>query len=310
MLTILASQSFDPKLIWNDESRMTGEEIPQGKRIERRRLFRLVWIVPVMRSRSPRALVFHRMQDYGPEITVTFTDGGGLRVGQTPVRYRGVQVGEVTGVTLSKDEKNAVVRIRLTKSGEGIAREGSEFWIVRPRVGFGQVTGLPPCSRGPRSPSCRASRGRRRNSSSAGLETPPVALEGGLRIIVRAERPKMRVDAPVYYRGVEVGVVQKIDLAPNALSADVHVVIYPRYVGAGARGLVVLGRERLNVNGGMLKGSRSSSSRCAPSSPAASSSPRRRAPRARSRAPSSSCTTSRRRNGSPGRRRSPSRRKR
>jgi len=81
---------------------MTGDPVPKA-RVRRRRVFRLIWMVPVMAIAVAAYLVFHRMQDYGPEITVAFSDGGGLRVGQTPVRYRGVQVGEVTGVRLSKD---------------------------------------------------------------------------------------------------------------------------------------------------------------------------------------------------------------
>jgi len=114
---------------------MTGEETPKA-RIRRRRVFRLVWIVPAMAVAVAAYLIYQRLQDYGPEVKVSFADGGGLRVGQTAVRYRGVQVGEVTGVELSQDEKRAVVRIRLTRTGAGLAREGSRFWIVRPRVGL------------------------------------------------------------------------------------------------------------------------------------------------------------------------------
>jgi len=232
---------------------MTGEEIPRA-RVKRRRLFRLVWIVPVIAIAIAAALVWHRLQDYGPEITVTFNDGGGLRVGQTPVRYRGVQVGEVTGVSLSKDEKSAVVRIRLTKFGEGMAREGSEFWIVRPHVGFGQITGLSTVLSGPEIAVKPGKTDSARKVEFTGLEAPPAALEGGLRIVLRAERPKMRVDAPVYYRGVEVGVVHKLDLAPNALSADVHVVIYPRYVNLVREGSAFWDVSGVNVRGGILKG--------------------------------------------------------
>jgi paraquat-inducible protein B len=232
---------------------VTGEEIPKA-RVKRRRLLRLVWIVPVIAIAIAAALVWHRMQDFGPEITVTFADGGGLRAGQTPVRYRGVQIGEVNGVSLSKDEKSAVVRIRLTKFGEGIAREGSEFWIVRPRVGFGQISGLTTVLSGPEIAVKPGKHEGEKKYQFSGLETPPIALEGGLRIILRAERPKMRVDAPVYYRGVEVGVVHKLDLAPNALSADVHVVIYPRYVNLIREGSAFWDVSGVNVKGGILKG--------------------------------------------------------
>ncbi|HEY5896949.1 MAG TPA: MlaD family protein [Burkholderiales bacterium] len=232
---------------------MTGDEIPKA-RVRRRRVFRLIWLVPVMAIAVAAYLVYYRMQDYGPQITVTFNDGGWLRVGQTPVRYRGVQVGEVTGVSLAKDEKHAVVRIRLNKSGSGIAREGSQFWIVRPRVGFGQITGLTTVLSGPEINVVPGKPDAAYQSEFAGVETPPSSVEGGLRIVLRAARPKMRVDAPVYYRGVEVGVVHKLDLAPNALSADIYVVIYPRYTSLVREGSAFWDVSGVNVKGGLLKG--------------------------------------------------------
>ena len=232
---------------------MTGDEIPQA-RIRRRRALRLVWIVPLLAIAIAAYLVYKRMQDHGPEITVKFSDGAGMRVGQTPVRYRGVQVGEVAGVTLSEDQKHAVVRIRLTKSGAAVAREGTQFWILRPRVGFGQVSGLTTVLSGPE---IHVRPGRAEGEPQkefTGLENPPSAIEGGLRIILRGERPKMRVDAPVYYRGVEVGVVHKLDLAPNSLSADVHVVIYPRYANLVREGSSFWDVSGVNVKAGLLKG--------------------------------------------------------
>ena len=233
---------------------MTGDEIPKA-RVRRRRVFRLIWMVPAMAVAVAAYLVFHRMQDYGPQITVSFTDGGGLRVGQTPLRYRGVQVGEVSGVSLSKDQKSALVRIRLIRSAEGVAREGSQFWIVRPRVGFGQITGLATVLSGPEIQVIPGKGGEAKEKLEfTGLENPPSTIEGGLRIVLRAERPKMRADAPVYYRGVEVGTVQKLDLAPNALSADIHVVIFPRYASLVREGSSFWDASGLNIKGGILKG--------------------------------------------------------
>jgi paraquat-inducible protein B len=232
---------------------MTGEETPKA-RIRRRRVFRLVWIVPAMAVAVAAYLIYQRLQDYGPEVKVSFADGGGLRVGQTAVRYRGVQVGEVTGVGLSEDEKRAVVRIRLTRTGAGLAREGSRFWIVRPRVGLGQVTGLATVLSGPEINVLPGKAGEPAKYEFTGLDNPPSSIEGGLQIVLRGEHPKMRADAPVYFRGVEVGVVQKIDLAPNALSADVHVVIYPRFAPLVREGSAFWDVSGLNVKAGLLKG--------------------------------------------------------
>jgi len=232
---------------------MTGDEIPRA-RVRRRRLVRWVWVVPLIAVAVAVWLVYQRIHDLGPEITVTFEDGAALRVGQTPLRYRGVQIGEVSGVKLSEDEKHAVVRIRLRKEAEQIAREGSRFWIVRPRVGWGSFTGLNTVLSGPEIQVIPGRADAPAKSEFAGLDTPPASVEGGLHIVLRAERPKMRADAPVYYRGVEVGTVQKLDLAPNALSADVHVVIYPRFVALVREGSAFWDVSGVNVKGGLFKG--------------------------------------------------------
>ncbi len=232
---------------------MTGDEIPRA-RIRRRRLVRWVWVVPLVAVAVAAWLVFKRIEDLGPEISVTFEDGAALRVGQTPLRYRGVQIGEVSGVELSGDEKHAVVKIRLRKEAARIAREGSRFWIVKPRVGWGSFTGLNTVLSGPEIQVIPGKPDAPEKKQFAGLDTPPAAIEGGLHIVLRAERPKMRADAPVYYRGVEVGTVQKLDLAPNALSADVHVIIYPRFAALVREGSSFWDVSGLNIKGGIFKG--------------------------------------------------------
>lgn len=215
---------------------------------------RWVWVVPLVSVAVAAWLVYHRIQGIGPEITVTFEDGAALRVGQTPLRYRGVQIGEVSGVKLSPDEKRALVQIRLKKDAAQIAREGSRFWIVRPRVGWGTFSGLNTVLSGPEIQVIPGKEDAPAKRDFAGLEAPPAALEGGLHIVLRAERPKMRADAPVYYRGVEVGTVQKLDLAPNALSADVQVVIYPRFAALVREGSAFWDVSGVNVKGGIFKG--------------------------------------------------------
>ena len=205
---------------------MTGEELPKA-RVRRRRLFTLAWIIPLIAAAVAGYLVWDRMKERGPEITITFTDGGGLRQGVTPVKYRGVIIGEVTHVGISEDHKHAVVRARLQRSAASIARDGAIFWIVRPQFGFGNVTGLNTVLTGPEIHVLPGKNDAPTRAGFAGLDAAPVGLESvGLKIILRAERPRsIKPNTPVSYRGVEVGLVQKIDLGPNSLSADVHVLI-------------------------------------------------------------------------------------
>ena len=233
---------------------MTGEELPRA-RVRRRRLFRLVWVVPVLALAVAIYLVWAHMRSVGPEIAIRFNDVSGLRVGQTPINYRGVQIGEVIGIELSEDRRRAVVKARLHKSAAPIATEGAVFWIVRPQIGLGQVSGLNTVLSGPEI-QVRPGNGEERLSEFNGLDNAPVGIDvPGLRLVLRAERPKgIRVQTPVNYRGVEVGVVEKIELAPNSASADIHIVVRSRFAHLVRQGSAFWNTSGISATGGILKG--------------------------------------------------------
>lgn len=233
---------------------MTGEELPRA-RIRRRRLFRLVWVVPAIALGVAVYLVWQHMRALGPEIAIRFSDASGLRVGQTPINYRGVQIGEVTRIELSDDHKRAVVRARLHKEAASIATEGALFWIVRPQIGLERVSGLNTVLSGPEI-QVQPGKGGERVSEFSGLDSAPAGIgAAGLRIVLRAERPKgVRIGTPVNYRGVEVGTVEKIELAPNSASADIHVLVRSRYASLVRQGSAFWNTSGVSASGGILKG--------------------------------------------------------
>jgi paraquat-inducible protein B len=234
---------------------MPGEELPRA-RVRRRRLFSFAWIIPLVAALVAGYLIYERLRERGPEVIISFADGSGLRVGLTPVKYRGVTIGEVTSITLSTDHRRVLVRARLQRSAAKLAREGSRFWIVRPEVGFGNITGLGTVLTGPEIHVLPGPAESAAAAEFAGLESAPVGIEtAGLKIILRAERPRsLRPNTPVHYRGVPVGVVQKVDLGPNSTSADVHVLIYQRYAGLVRQGSAFWDTSGINVKASLLKG--------------------------------------------------------
>lgn len=234
---------------------MTGEELPRAH-LRRRRLFRLSWVIPLVAALIAGWLVFQHLESRGPEITVRFNDVSGLRVGQTPVKYRGVQVGEVIDMRLSEDRKQALIRIRLHDSAGALAREGARFWIVRPHVGWGAVTGLATVLTGPEIQVLPAGAEAPPADSFLGLEAAPVGLESdGLKLVLRASRPKaIRANTPLYYRGVEVGVVQKIALSPNTAAADLHVIVDRRYAPLVREGSVFWNTSGVSAKASLTKG--------------------------------------------------------
>lgn len=216
--------------------------------------FPVVWVVPVVAAIVAAYVAYDRAREYGPKITITFNDSSGVVTGQTPIKYRGVPIGEVTAVELSKDLKHAMVMARLQHSAAPIAREGSVFWIVRPEVGIGSITGLQTVLTGPE---IQVLPGRGEPKSEfVGLETAPPDLEGkGLKITLRTSRPGfLRHNSPVYYRGVEVGVVQDIQLSANATSVDIHVFIKQRYAPLVRNGSVFWNVSGVDVSAGLFRG--------------------------------------------------------
>ena len=233
---------------------MSEPTLPEAKVRRRRRFTRLAWIVPVVAAIVAGYVVVERWREHGPQITIRFADGGGLRVGVTPLRFRGVRVGEVNGVELTEDLKQVVVKVRLERSAASLAREGATFWIVRPEVGLNNITGLGTVLTGPE---IQALPGNgKAQTSFVGLESAPVAFEKeGLQVVLRTGRPKsLRQHSPVYYRGVEVGIVQEISLAPGATAADVHILIRKRYAPLVQAGSMFWDVSGMRMKAGLFTG--------------------------------------------------------
>ena len=234
---------------------MTREELPKAQVRRRRPWLQLMWVVPLVAAAVAAWLVYDRVRQYGPEITIQFRDGGGLRTGQTPIKYRGVQVGEVTRLEVSEDGEHVLVKARMQRSSAKLASEGAVFWIVRPQVGWGNVTGLNTVISGPEI-QMLAGKGEGRVTEFKGLERAPVAMgASGLRVILKAERPvSLRPNSPVYYRGVEVGLVQDIDLSRDSTAAELHILIWQRYAPLVRTGSAFWDVSGVSLKGGLFKG--------------------------------------------------------
>jgi paraquat-inducible protein B len=233
---------------------MTGEELPRARVRRRNSWLQVMWIVPLIAAGVAGWLIYDRMRAYGPEITIEFRDGNGLRAGQTPIKYRGVQIGEVSRIDLSDDRKSVLVKARLQRQAASLAQEGAVFWVVRPQVGWGNVTGLATVISGPE---INVLEGKGEPQTRfKGLERAPVAMGApGLRIVLKAERPvSVRPNSPVYFRGVEVGTVQEIDLSSNATAAEIHVIVWQRYAALVRTGSAFWNASGISVRGGLFKG--------------------------------------------------------
>ncbi|HKC16263.1 MAG TPA: MlaD family protein, partial [Steroidobacteraceae bacterium] len=197
---------------------------------------------------------YERVREIGPAITIKFKDGSGLRTGVTPIKYRGVSIGEVVAVGLSDDHQYVLATARLRGAVAALAADGARFWIVRPEVGLGNITGLSTVITGPEIQMLPGS-GQPR-SEFVGLENVPAESEHkGLAITLHCTRLGfIRPHSPIFYRGIEVGAVHDTRLSPDATGVDLQVFISQRYVPLVRDGSKFWKISGVGISGGLFRG--------------------------------------------------------
>ena len=102
----------------------------------------IVWLVPIVAAAIGAWLAVHALLERGPEITITFKSAEGIEAGKTKIKYKSVDVGQVTTISFSKDRASVLVRAEMRKDADDFLRTDTQFWVVRPRIAGGYVSGL------------------------------------------------------------------------------------------------------------------------------------------------------------------------
>ena len=207
-----------------DEPRAPGQAPIKTRRFG----ISLVWIVPIVAVLVGISLVVHNILQEGPTIVVTFKTGSGLTANKTEVKYRNVVVGQVTDVELSDDQKSVNATIKLAKQAETFTREDSQFWVVRPRIGAGGVSGIDTLLSGDYI-GADIGQSNARAKNFKGLENPPPITYGepGKRFMLHAsDLGSLDIGSPVYYRKIPVGQVVTYALDPDGKGVNIEVFIH------------------------------------------------------------------------------------
>ncbi len=208
--------------------------LPRAKVVARRKSFSLAWILPLLALVLAAWLGWRAWVLRGTEIIVVFDRAHGLDAGDE-VRFRGMAIGEVEDVVLSDDLSTTQIILRLHEQPNRFARQGTRFWIVRPRIGPSGVSGLDTIM-GPRyiavEPGAEAAQPR---EHFIGLEDAPIVASiepDDLEIVLEAEsRGSMQQGAPVFFRGVQIGTILSVGLASDGIAIEARAHIENAFAG-------------------------------------------------------------------------------
>ena len=210
-------------------------------KVDTRRRPSPIWLIPIVSVLIGGWLVWDTLSKRGPLVTITLKAAEGLKAGQSTVKHRDVDVGLVEGIALSPDLSQVTLTVRMNRDAEPLLAEGARFWVVKPRLFAGSLSGLgtllsgsyigiaPSGSQGPR------------QTRFTGLDDPPLlrADVPGRTFMLRADRlGSISLGSPIFYRDLPVGEVLGWDLGEMAENATVHAFIrapFDRYVRDGSR---------------------------------------------------------------------------
>ena len=123
-----------------------------------------------------------------PRLVIPVPEG--LQPGQSQLKFKDIVLGTVQSTELTPDHSRVVVKIKTTKQAEPLLTDKTIFWVVKPRLFAGNVSGLDTLLSGAYIGMLPAEAGGNAARTFIGHEEPPVlqASVPGRTFLLKASR--------------------------------------------------------------------------------------------------------------------------
>src|SRR5205085_5542481 len=210
-----------------------GEQrtLPHAATRHSRRLS-IIWIVPLVAVAIGGWLAWDTLSKEGPRIKISFDSGEGLQAGQSQLKYKDIVFGTVKSLALSPDQTHVVVSVATTHQAGPLLTEGTIFWVVKPRLFAGNISGIETLLSGSYIGMLPAAEAGKSKRDFAGREDPPVlgAHVPGRTFLLKSKRiGAVSVGSPIFFRDLNVGEVLGWDIADMAEYVTIHAFVRAPY---------------------------------------------------------------------------------
>jgi len=190
-----------------------------------------IWLVPLIAALIGGWLMITSILNEGPVISIVFKSAEGLEAGKTKLKYKDVEIGQVTEVTLSADLKQVIATAELTKDFKAHLVRDTAFWLVTPRISGGNVSGLSTVLSGAFIGVAVGKSDQAQRSFNA-MDVPPVIQVDtpGREFVLRSnDLGSLSPGSPIFFRRVQVGQVVAFDLDKDGLGLTMRIFINAPY---------------------------------------------------------------------------------
>jgi len=200
----------------------------------------LVWILPAVVVLAGGFVVVHEKIAQGVTVQIRFHNADGLEANKTKIRYKDVEIGEVSDIRVGDNRKEVIVTADIQRNAKDYMVTDTRFWVVRPRISAAGITGLGTLVSGEYI-SVDVGQSKIKSSSYVGMETPPIITSDlpGREFILHAEDlGSLAVGSLVFYRHLSAGQVIGYTLDPGGTGVTIRVFVnapFDSYVNGGTR---------------------------------------------------------------------------
>lgn len=198
----------------------------------RSRRISVIWIVPLVALAIGAWLAWDTLSKEGPTIKISFEGGEGLQPGQSQLKYKDIVFGTVKSLTLAPDKTHVIVTVATTHEAEPLLTEGTLFWVVKPRLFAGNISGVETLLSGSYVGMLPAPKAGKSERDFVGREDPPLlgAYVPGRTFLLKSKRiGAVSVGSPIFFRDLNVGEVLGWDIADMAEYVTIHAFVRAPY---------------------------------------------------------------------------------
>ncbi len=223
-----------------DEVRLSSA-VPESRAVSPKKTrISLVWVIPIVAALAGVWVAVTRIESEGPKIAIVFDSADGLEAGKTKIEYKGVAVGTLTAIRLSRDHRQVLATAQMAPETEGFLVEDTRFWVVRPRISGATVTGLGTLISGA-FVAMDIGQSKEARREFVALETPPVVtgeVPGRFLVLKTSDLGSLDIGTPLFFRRLQVGKIVSYALDKDGQSFTVKVFVkapYDQYVTPNTR---------------------------------------------------------------------------
>jgi paraquat-inducible protein B len=196
--------------------------------VHRTRRLPVIWVIPIVAVLIGVWLAWDTLSKEGPRIVVSFQDAEGLQVGQSQLKFKDITLGTVKSLDFTADRRHVLVTIATTAQAEPFLKAGTEFWVVKPRLFAGNLSGFSTLLSGAYIGMLPADAAAKAERKFVGREEPPVLdsdVPGRTFLLKTDQLGSVSLGSPVFYRGLSVGQVLGWDIGDLAQSVTIHAFV-------------------------------------------------------------------------------------